>query len=137
MTGLGPYTCGLDAVMDVVGGKWKALILWALQERPHRFGELRREVPGISEKMLIQQLRELQGHGVVHRESYHEVPPRVEYSLTPLGASLVALLEPLGAWGDAHLEEIVARGAGSPGDPGAGAAPAERRPALASTPAAR
>ncbi|GLZ10776.1 transcriptional regulator [Actinomadura sp. NBRC 104425] len=109
MAGPGPYTCGLDAAMDVVGGKWKALILWALQDGPVRFGELRREIPGISEKMLIQQLKELQGHGVVHRESFHEIPPRVEYSLTPLGVSLTEALDALGEWGTRHLAELAAR----------------------------
>jgi DNA-binding HxlR family transcriptional regulator len=58
------YTCGLDAAIDVIGGKWKALILWALHERPYRFGELRREVEGISEKMLIQCLREMEAGGL-------------------------------------------------------------------------
>jgi len=101
-----PYICGLDAAMDVVGGKWKALILWALAERTHRFGELKRAVPGISEKMLAQQLRELEGDGIVHREVYPEVPPRVEYSLTPAGVALNAALAPLGGWGERRLAEL-------------------------------
>jgi DNA-binding HxlR family transcriptional regulator len=102
------YSCGLDAALDVVGGKWKALILWALHERPHRFGELRRAVAGISEKMLIQQLRELEADEIVHREVYREVPPRVEYWLTPLGEELNAALLPLGDWGEKHMERIEA-----------------------------
>jgi len=93
----------------VVGGKWKALILWALQDGPVRFGALRREIPGISEKMLIQQLKELQCHGVVRRESFHEIPPRVEYSLTPLGVSLNEALDALGEWGTRHLAELAER----------------------------
>jgi DNA-binding HxlR family transcriptional regulator len=96
--------------MDVVGGKWKALILWSLGQRPMRFGELRREVGAISEKMLIQQLRELRHHGVVHRESFHEVPPRVEYSLTDLGRGLVVALDALGQWGEDNLAAIAERG---------------------------
>jgi DNA-binding HxlR family transcriptional regulator len=80
------YTCGLDAAMDVIGGKWKALILWALHAEELRFGELRRAVAGISEKMLIQQLRELESRGIVHREVFREVPPKVVYSLTPARA---------------------------------------------------
>lgn len=101
-----PYVCGLDAAMDIVGGKWKALILWALNERTHRFGELKRTVPGVSEKMLAQQLRELESDGIVHREVFDEVPPRVEYSLTEVGVALNAALVPLGDWGDERLTQL-------------------------------
>ncbi|MGC5035184.1 winged helix-turn-helix transcriptional regulator [Streptomyces sp. DT190] len=99
----GAYVCGIDAAMDVIGGKWKVLVLWALHQRPHRFGELRRELPGITEKVLASHLREMEADGLVHREAYDEVPPRVEYSLTPRGASLNEALEPLGAWGRTHV----------------------------------
>jgi DNA-binding HxlR family transcriptional regulator len=99
----GSYVCGIDAAMDVIGGKWKVLILWALNERPHRFGELRRELPGVTEKVLTAQLRELELDGIVNREAYDEVPPRVEYSLTPLGVSLNEALAPLGAWGRENI----------------------------------
>ncbi|MEU5158388.1 helix-turn-helix domain-containing protein [Streptomyces sp. NPDC020875] len=103
------YDCGLDAAVDVVGGKWKPLILWVLDaEGPVRFGVMRRALTGVSEKVLIQQLRELEADGVVHREVYPEVPPRVEYSLTPLGESLNKALEPLGEWGRIYMDEIVA-----------------------------
>lgn len=102
------YSCGLDAAIDVVGGKWKPLILWALHHRPHRFGELRREVGAITEKVLIQQLRELERDGIVHREVYDQVPPKVVYSLTPLGRSLNKALEPLGDWGEENMDHIVA-----------------------------
>ncbi|PSK98782.1 HxlR family transcriptional regulator [Murinocardiopsis flavida] len=102
------YTCGLDAAVDVVGGKWKALLLWALHEEPLRFGALKRLVPDISEKMLIQQLREMETFGLVHREVYHQVPPKVEYSLTDLGTSLNKALEPLGDWGEEHMATIEA-----------------------------
>ncbi|UUN28932.1 helix-turn-helix domain-containing protein [Streptomyces sp. FIT100] len=102
------YTCGLDAAVDVVGGKWKPMILWALHEGTHRFGELRRQVSGVSEKMLIQQLRELEADGIVHREVYREVPPRVEYSLTEPGRALNAALLPLGRWGDDYMDRILA-----------------------------
>ncbi len=109
--GKGPYICGLDAAVDVVGGKWKPLILWALDdaEGPLRFGELRRQVPGVSEKVLIQQLRELEADGVVRREVFPEVPPRVEYSLTDVGDLLNTALGPLGEWGGRHMDMIVAR----------------------------
>ncbi|GAA2119417.1 winged helix-turn-helix transcriptional regulator [Actinomadura alba] len=102
------YTCGLDAAIDVVGGKWKALILWELHDEPRRFGELRRSVVGISEKMLIQQLREMEHCGLVHREVYYEVPPKVEYSLTEFGQSLNTALLPLGDWGEKHMRTIEA-----------------------------
>ncbi|MFI1013885.1 winged helix-turn-helix transcriptional regulator [Streptomyces sp. NPDC020965] len=103
------YHCGLDAAVDVVGGKWKPLILWALHDAGTlRFGQLRREVIGVSEKMLIQQLRELESDGIVHREVYREVPPRVEYSLTELGEALNTALIPLGLWGDTFKQVIIA-----------------------------
>ncbi|MER7889473.1 helix-turn-helix domain-containing protein [Micromonospora sp. NPDC094482] len=94
------HACGIDAAMEVIGGKWKVLILWALHEHPYRrFGELRRLLPGITEKVLASHLRELESDRVVHRVSYDEVPPRVEYSLTEDGKRLNDALEPLAAWG--------------------------------------
>ncbi|NUS43724.1 MAG: helix-turn-helix transcriptional regulator [Mycobacteriaceae bacterium] len=103
----GPYFCGIDAAMDVVGGKWKSLILWELAEHGvRRFGELRRGLPGVSEKMLGQHLGELVADGVVERTVYPDVPPRVEYALTPEGALLNAALAPLGAWGKRRIERI-------------------------------
>lgn len=100
------YTCGLDAAADVIGGKWKPRILWALSHGPRRFGELRKEVSGVTEKMLIQQLRELESRRIVHREVYRQVPPKVEYSLTPLGETLNVALAPLDLWGAEHMEEL-------------------------------
>ncbi|WP_257900627.1 winged helix-turn-helix transcriptional regulator [Saccharothrix obliqua] len=88
--------------MDVIGGKWKVLVLWALGEGPRRFGQLRRELPGVTEKVLTAHLRELEAAGVVRRRVYDEVPPRVEYSLTDSGISLNEALLPLGAWGRDH-----------------------------------
>ncbi|MEW2246126.1 MULTISPECIES: winged helix-turn-helix transcriptional regulator [unclassified Streptomyces] len=99
----GAYQCGVDAAMDVIGGKWKVLILWALGQRAHRFGELRRAVPGVTEKVLASHLRELEADGIVHREEFDEVPPCVEYSLTARGEALNAALVPLGAWGKEHV----------------------------------
>ncbi|MFD8598131.1 winged helix-turn-helix transcriptional regulator [Kitasatospora sp. NPDC059646] len=96
----GPYICGIDAALDVVSGKWKGLILWELDAHGvRRFAELRRALPGVSEKMLTQHLRELEQDGLLHREVYAEVPPRVEYSLTGHGRSLNQALRPLGVWG--------------------------------------
>jgi len=102
------YNCGLGAALDVVGGKWKVLILWPLRVAPRRFGELRREVPGISEKMLIQHLKEMERDGIVTRKDYKEVPPRVEYALTPFGNSLCEALKSLCDWGQQHMARIEA-----------------------------
>ncbi|MFC7451243.1 winged helix-turn-helix transcriptional regulator [Rhodococcus daqingensis] len=99
----GTYVCGIDAAMDVIGGKWKVLILWELDRRACRFGELRRLLPGVTEKVLASHLRELEHDGIVLRTDYGEVPPRVEYSLTELGRSLNEALAPLGAWGREHV----------------------------------
>jgi DNA-binding HxlR family transcriptional regulator len=94
------HVCGIDAAMEVIGGKWKVLILWALHENPHpRFGELRRLLPGITEKVLASHLREMEADGIVRRVAYDEVPPRVEYALTTDGARLNDALDPLAAWG--------------------------------------
>lgn len=103
----GPYFCGIDAAMDVVSGKWKALILWELHHHvTRRFAELRRGLPGVSEKMLIQHLREMETDGLVHREVYREVPPKVEYSLTEHGTTLNTALTALGEWGTARIHRI-------------------------------
>jgi DNA-binding HxlR family transcriptional regulator len=102
------YYCGLEAALDVIGGKWKVLILWALRSEAQRFGELRRSVEGISEKMLIQHLKEMQADGIAMRKDFKEVPPRVEYALTPFGKSLYGALAPLCEWGTLHMERIEA-----------------------------
>lgn len=102
------YTCGLDAAIAVMGGKWKGLILFSLGEGPLRFGELRRSVAGISERILILQLREMETSGLVHREVHQQVPPKVEYSLTGFGRTLNTALGPLGEWGEEHMERIEA-----------------------------
>lgn len=102
------YSCGLEAALEVIGGKWKVLILWALRSEPHRFGELRRLVEGISEKMLIQHLKEMEADGIVKRRDFKELPPRVEYALTAFGHSLYAALAPLCEWGTLHMKRIEA-----------------------------
>jgi len=100
----GPYICGIDAALDVVSGKWKGLILWELHAHgARRFAELRRALLGVSEKMLTQHLRQMEDDGLVHREVYAEVPPKVEYSLTEAGTSLNEALRPLGRWGRERL----------------------------------
>jgi DNA-binding HxlR family transcriptional regulator len=101
---------GLEAALLVMGGKWKPLILFYLGHGKRRFGELRRLVSGVSEKMLIQQLRELQADGIIERVDFREIPPKVEYSLTSLGRSLAMALHPLCEWGSAHSAAIEAIG---------------------------
>jgi DNA-binding HxlR family transcriptional regulator len=99
-------SCGLDVALAVIGGKWKPLILFHLGDGSRRFGELRRLVVGISEKMLIQHLKALETDGIVSRMDYRELPPRVDYSMTPFGQTLAAALVPLCAWGDAHRVQV-------------------------------
>ncbi|MGR8009830.1 winged helix-turn-helix transcriptional regulator [Streptomyces hypolithicus] len=104
MTRRDTYVCGIDAAIDLVGGKWKVLILWALNAGPCRFGELRRGIPGVTEKVLASHLRELESDGIVVREEAFEgAVRRVTYALTPLGVSLNEALSPLGTWGRKHL----------------------------------
>jgi DNA-binding HxlR family transcriptional regulator len=98
--------CGIEAALAVIGGKWKPIVLWHLAPGPRRFGELRRLVTGISEKMLIQQLREMEGDGIVSRKDFREIPPRVEYALTAFGVSLSEALRPLCEWGREHMGRI-------------------------------
>lgn len=100
-----PQACPTEATLAVIGGRWKVPILWNLFATTHRFGELSRQLPGVTQKMLTQQLRELEGDGLVHRKVYPEVPPRVEYSLTTLGTSLEPVLRSLTDWGARYLEE--------------------------------
>lgn len=101
------FTCGLDATLRVIAGKWKPLILYFLaQNGPTRYGELRRAVRDVSDKVLIQQLKELEADGLVKRTDYKEVPPRVDYCLTPLGQSLAQALVPLCTWGTDNMAEV-------------------------------
>jgi DNA-binding HxlR family transcriptional regulator len=104
----GTFNCGLDAALAVIGGKWKPLILYHLAHGVLRYGELRRAIGGVSDKMLIQQLKELQADGVVSRLDFKEIPPRVEYSLTVFGESLAAAFAPLCAWGTEHMVQVEA-----------------------------
>lgn len=101
------FTCGLDATLRVISGKWKPLILYFLaQDGPIRYGELRRAVRDVSDKMLIQQLKELEADDLVKRTDYKEIPPRVDYGLTPLGRSLAEALVPLCLWGTENMAEV-------------------------------
>ena len=103
-TGEPEHHCPVEATLGLIGGKYKALILWKLIPAPMRFSELRRAVPGATPKMLTQQLRELEADGLVHREIFPVVPPRVEYSLTPFGQTIRPVLESMYAWGTRYLE---------------------------------
>lgn len=95
--------CPVEAALDVIGGKWKPLILWALGDRVMRFGELQKALPGVNTKMLTKQLRELEEDGVLRRKVYPEVPPRVEYAITDFGRTLIPILEALCTWGAEYL----------------------------------
>jgi DNA-binding HxlR family transcriptional regulator len=97
------YHCTVEATLDVIGGKWKPLILWALGDKVLRFGELQKELPGVNAKMLTKQLRELEEDGVLKRTVYPEVPPRVEYAMTDFGRTLIPILQALCAWGSQYL----------------------------------
>ncbi|MEQ1158653.1 MULTISPECIES: winged helix-turn-helix transcriptional regulator [Acinetobacter] len=98
--------CGLDVSLKIMGGKWKPLILFYLQKGPLRFSEIKRNVEGISEKVLIQQLRELVAINVLIRHDYKCVPPMVDYSLTAFGATLVQALIPLCEWGNQNRQQV-------------------------------
>src|SRR5215813_7951594 len=94
--------CPAEFTLAVIGGRWKVMILYHLFLGVKRFSELQRELTGITQKMLTQQLRELEKDGIVHREIYPQVPPKVEYSLTALGASLKPVIEAMCDWGLMH-----------------------------------
>ncbi len=96
----------VQVTLGVLGGKWKLLILWHIRSQPRRFSELKRLIPQISEKILIEQLRDLEKDGIVHRNDHGEVPPRVDYSFTEHGETLKPVLETLCKWGESHLKQI-------------------------------
>jgi DNA-binding HxlR family transcriptional regulator len=94
--------CPVRTALQVIGGKWKPVVLFYLFEGSRRFGELRRCMPDATQKMLTQQLRELERDGIVARKVYHQVPPKVEYSLTAYGRTLQGVMRELCKWGTAH-----------------------------------
>jgi DNA-binding HxlR family transcriptional regulator len=98
-------SCPVERTLEVIGGRWKVLILRELFPGVRRFGQLHRALHGITQKMLTQQLREMEEDGIIHREIYLQVPPKVEYSLTPLGESLKPILDSMHEWGIRHLDE--------------------------------
>lgn len=100
--------CPTRLVLDRIADKWTVLIIGRLAEGARRFGELRRDVAGISPKVLTQKLRELERDGVLTRKIYPSVPPKVEYRLTPLGQTLIGLLDAIRVWSETHIETVVA-----------------------------
>jgi len=108
--------CPSRAALDRIGDKWTALIIGLLAERPHRFGELRRRIDGISQKMLTQTLRSLERDGLVHRDAVATVPVTVTYSLTETGRTLIEPLAAIRDWAEKHIEPILAARAQAGGD---------------------
>ena len=96
--------CPVESTIELIGGKYKALILWHLSEKTLRFSELKKNVSGATAKMLTQQLRELEAHDLIHREVFPIIPPKVEYSLTELGRSLLPILVAMRDWGASYLK---------------------------------
>ncbi len=96
--------CPVSATLELIGGKYKALILWQLSDGKLRFSQLRQRITQATPKMLTQQLRELENDQLVHRQAYAEVPPRVEYSLTELGKSVLPILVAMRNWGADYLK---------------------------------
>src|ERR1700690_2450035 len=99
-----PYLCPVEATLDVIGGKWKSVILYHLlrSDGPIRFGELRRLLPRVTQQMLTAQLRELESDGVILRKIYAEVPPKVEYSLSDFGPTLYPIIDKMFEWGEQY-----------------------------------
>jgi DNA-binding HxlR family transcriptional regulator len=100
--------CGLNATLRIISGKWKPLVLFFLRDGSKRYGELKRLIPGVSDKVLIQSLKDLEADQVLARKDYKEVPPRVDYALTPLGRSLAEAIMPLCNWGTEHAAQLAA-----------------------------
>lgn len=98
--------CPVEAALEIIGGKWKGIILHHLLSETLRFSELRRTMPTITQRMLTKQLRELEADGIVLRKVYAQVPPKVEYSMTEYGQTLAPIIHALRGWGMQHLEKI-------------------------------
>lgn len=98
------YKCPMEMTIDLIGGKWKALLLWHLSQGVLRFNELARIFPDMSQKMLTQQLRDLEEDGLLQRTVYPQIPPKVEYALTEFGSTLIPVLQEMNKWGTAYAE---------------------------------
>lgn len=109
------FHCAMDVTMNFIGGKWKTVVIWYLRNKTMRFGELRKQIPDITEKMLSLQLKSLEEDGIIKREVFAEVPLRVEYSLTPFGKTLLPVVESIAKWGrllgdtEGKLEEVISK----------------------------
>lgn len=101
-------SCPTRQALDRIADKWASLLVLLLAERPHRFGELKRRIDGISQKMLTQTLRNLERDGLVNRQAFATVPVTVEYSLTPLGETLVGPVTAIRDWAETHIEAVLA-----------------------------
>lgn len=95
--------CPVEATLDVIGGKWKGAILWLLMDQTMRFGELQKRLEKVSQRTLTNQLRSLEADGLIHREAFPEVPPKVEYSLTERGRALEGVLAAMRDWGTDYI----------------------------------
>lgn len=100
--GANKEACPVEFTLDVIGGKWKGILIYHLMDGTKRFNEFRRICPGITQRMLTLQLRELEEDGVVHREVYHQIPPKVEYSLTEFGKTLTPIIKLMKDWGEVY-----------------------------------
>ena len=99
------FNCEKELTLSIIGGKWKMLVLWHLgKEGTKRFGELKNLMPGITQRMLVNQLRELEDHLIIHREVYSVVPLKVEYSLPEQGRSLISILDSMYEWGNEYID---------------------------------
>lgn len=98
--------CPVEFTLDVIGGKWKGVLLYHLLDGTKRFNEFRKICPTITQRMLTLQLRELERDGLIHREVYQQVPPKVEYSLTPLGETLRPIIQQMKLWGETYRTEV-------------------------------
>ncbi len=98
--------CPISIVQNVIGGKWKIIVIWRLKDGAKRFNELQRNLPGIRHSALTLQLRELEKDGLIHREVFKEIPPKVEYSLTEIGRKFLKAMEALGEWGFEYIEYL-------------------------------
>ncbi|MCC5628231.1 winged helix-turn-helix transcriptional regulator [Nostoc sphaeroides CHAB 2801] len=100
-------TSFVQTTLKILGGKWKILILWHLKDEAKRYSQLKHLMPEITEKMLIQQLRELENDGIVNRKVYSDVPLKVQYSFTDYGRTLIPVLKALCDWGQEHLKRVI------------------------------
>lgn len=97
------FQCPIEVTINLIGGKYKSLILWQLSDKVLRFGELQRLIPGATQKMLTQQLRDLEKNELIKRKVYPEVPPKVEYSISDLGKTIMPILNAMCDWGDYYV----------------------------------